>query len=88
MDYGGTGTPGTKRIFTWGFSGPARSLAQIAGVSVKLGIVIKKYRLMMELDLRTLSKEIGIGAATLLRIERGYGVDYATFKKILDWLSK
>lgn len=37
MDHDGTGTPGTKRIFTWGFSGPARSLAQIAGdYSVKL----------------------------------------------------
>lgn len=55
---------------------------------MKLGIVVRKYRLMMEFDLRTLSKEIGIGHATLLRIERGFGVDYKTFKKILDWLSK
>lgn len=55
---------------------------------MKLGIVLKKYRLMMEMDLRTLAKEIGIGASTLMRLEHGYDPEYQTFKKILDWLSK
>jgi predicted transcriptional regulator len=55
---------------------------------MNLGIVIKKYRLMMELDLRTLAKEIGIGASTLMRLEHGYDPEYKTFKKVLDWLSK
>lgn len=55
---------------------------------MKLGIVMKKYRLMMELDLRTLAKEIGISAPTLMRLEHGYDSDYRTFKKVLDWLSK
>lgn len=55
---------------------------------MKLGIVIKKYRLMMELNLRSLSKEIGIGAATLMRVEMGHEPSYTNFKKILDWLSK
>jgi hypothetical protein len=54
---------------------------------MKLGIVMKKYRLMMELDLRTLSNEIGIGASTLMRLEMGHDPDYRTFKKVLDWLS-
>lgn len=54
---------------------------------MKMGIVIKKYRLMMELDLRTLAKEIGIGASTLMRLEHGYDLDYRTFKKVLDWMS-
>lgn len=54
---------------------------------MKLGKVIKKYRLMMELDLRSLAKEIGIGASTLMRLEHGYDPDYRTFKKLLDWLS-
>ena len=55
---------------------------------MRMGIVMKKYRLMIDLDLRTLSKEIGIGASTLMRLEHGYDPDYKTFKKILDWLSK
>ena len=55
---------------------------------MKLGIVMKKYRLMVELDLRSLSKEIGIGASTLMRLEMGHDPDYRTFKKILDWLSQ
>lgn len=55
---------------------------------MKLGTVLKKYRLMMELDLRSLAKEIGVGASTLMRLEHGHEPDYRTFKKILDWLSK
>lgn len=55
---------------------------------MKLGIVIKKYRLMSEMDLRSLAKEIGIGAATLMRIEMGHEPSYTNFKKILDWLSQ
>lgn len=54
---------------------------------MRLGIVLKKYRLMMDLDLRTLAKEIGIGASTLMRLEMGHSTDYQTFKKVLDWLS-
>lgn len=54
---------------------------------MRLGKVLKKYRVMMELDLRTLSKAIGIGASTLMRLEHGHEPDYKTFKKILDWLS-
>jgi transcriptional regulator with XRE-family HTH domain len=54
---------------------------------VRLGKVIKKYRLMVEQSLRETSKEIGIGPATLMRIEMGHDPDYQTFKKILDWLS-
>lgn len=53
-----------------------------------LGVVIKKYRLMMELDLRSLGKEIGISASTLMRLEMGHDPDYRTFKKVLDWLSR
>lgn len=55
---------------------------------MRLGIVLKKFRLMTEKDLRTLAKEIGIGTSTLMRLEHGHDPDYRTFKKILDWLSK
>lgn len=54
---------------------------------MRLGKVLKKYRLMMELDLRTMAKEIGIGSSTLMRIEHGYDLDFKTFKKVFDWLS-
>jgi len=43
---------------------------------------------MSEMDLRSLAKEIGIGAATLMRIEMGHEPSYTNFKKILDWLSQ
>lgn len=53
---------------------------------MKLGIVLKKWRLMAELDLRTVAKEIGIGAATLMRIERGHVPDGLTLARIMAWL--
>ena len=56
--------------------------------AMNLGIVLRKYRLMMELDLRSLARDIGIGASTLMRIEHGYDPDFRTFKKIFDWLSR
>ncbi len=55
---------------------------------MRLGIVMKKYRLMMDLDLLSLGKDIGSGASTLMRLEMGHDPDYRTFKKILDWLSQ
>lgn len=56
------------------------------GQGMKLGKVLKKYRLMCEMDLRTLAKEIGIGHVTLMRIEMGHVCDAKTLIKILDWL--
>lgn len=52
----------------------------------KLGAVLRCYRLLKELDLRTLGKEIGISAPTLMRIEKGRGCDDATLMRILNWL--
>ena len=53
---------------------------------MKLGIVLRKYRLMKKCDLRTQAKELGIAAATLLRIEQGKDCDAKTLAKILNWL--
>lgn len=53
---------------------------------MRLGLVLKKYRLMMEYDLRAVAKEIGISAATLMRIEHGREIDAKTFLKIINWL--
>lgn len=54
---------------------------------MKLGKVMKYYRLIRQIGLRELSSEIGISTATLSRIENGnFKPDLVTFKKILDWL--
>lgn len=55
---------------------------------MKLGKVIRTYRLMQELTLRELGKEIGIGAATLMRLEQGRDPDGPTLAKIWTWATK
>lgn len=52
----------------------------------KLGACLRSYRLLKELDLRTLGKEIGISAPTLMRIEAGRQTDAGTLLKILNWM--
>ena len=53
---------------------------------MKIGKVIRKWRLMQDLDLRSVGKEIGISAATLLRVEIGHDPSGVTLTKILTWL--
>lgn len=56
------------------------------GKRKKLGSVLRCYRLLKELDLRTLAKEIGTSSATLCRIESGRAIDAETLLKILNWM--
>lgn len=53
---------------------------------MRLGEVIRKWRVMNELDLRTVASEIGISAATLMRLEQGRTPDGDTLAKVLAWL--
>jgi len=53
---------------------------------MKLGDVIRRYRIMSELTLREVGKDIGIGAATLMRLEHGLEPDGRTLAKVLMWL--
>ena len=53
---------------------------------MKLGKIIRKYRVTSELTLRDVGKEIGIGAATLMRLEQGRDPDGQTLAKVLAWL--
>jgi transcriptional regulator with XRE-family HTH domain len=53
---------------------------------MKLGYVLNRYRVISELSLRDLGAEIGIGAATLMRLEQGRVPDGETLAKILTWL--
>jgi transcriptional regulator with XRE-family HTH domain len=55
---------------------------------MKLGQVIRRYRVTSELSLREVGREIGIGAATLMRLEQGRDPDGATLTKVLMWLFK
>lgn len=53
---------------------------------MKLGYVLNRYRVINELSLRDLGAEIGIGAATLMRLEQGRVPDGSTLAKVLAWL--
>lgn len=54
---------------------------------MRLGVVIKAYRMHREISLRDCAKQIGIGAATLMRAEQGRDLDAKTFIAILYWLT-
>lgn len=54
---------------------------------MRLGRVLKKYRLMEEMDLRTLSKAIGLSPATLMRMEHGHEPSGRTLASIFNWLT-
>ena len=53
---------------------------------MKLGEVIRSYRLHKERTLRDLAKELTVSPATLLRLEQGKPVEMATGSKVLRWL--
>ncbi len=54
---------------------------------IKLGTVIRSYRIHKEISLRDLADEIKVSPATISRIENSnFKPDLVTFKKILDWL--
>lgn len=53
---------------------------------MRVGRLLKNYRKRNEITLRELSAQIGIGAATLMRIEQGRIPDGATLAKLLHWL--
>ena len=55
---------------------------------MKLGKVIRTYRVVNELSLRALGQEIGISAATLMRIEQGLDPDGPTLVKVQAWLAQ
>ena len=53
---------------------------------MRLGKVIRRWRLMEEHDLRSVGKEIGISAATLMRLEQGRDPSGEVLAKALLWL--
>ena len=53
---------------------------------MRLGEVIRKFRVMSELSQRDLANQIGVNVSTLCRIENGEGMDGKTLAKVLGWL--
>ena len=53
-----------------------------------LGEMLLLYRTVHRQTLRDLAPEIGIGHATLMRIETGKQCDVPTFLKLIAWLTK
>ncbi len=53
---------------------------------MNLAVVLRKWRLMSEITLRDAGKQIGVSAATLLRIEQGKGTDGRTMARLIAWL--
>jgi transcriptional regulator with XRE-family HTH domain len=53
---------------------------------MKLGDILRKWRLMSDLTVRDAAKEIGISSPTLSRIEQGISMDGTTLAKILRWM--
>lgn len=53
---------------------------------MRLGTVLRKWRLMSELDLRSAAMEIGIDHATLMRVEQGRMPSAETLRSILFFL--
>jgi len=53
---------------------------------MRIGKVIRKWRVSTEVTIRDLAKEMGLDAATLLRVEQDKEPSSATLKAILFWL--
>jgi transcriptional regulator with XRE-family HTH domain len=74
-----TGVSSVNFCFAKGGSMPKRPLES-------LGVIVREKRAHRKL--RETAKEIGIGPATLMRIESGRIPDVETFGKICRWLKK
>ena len=53
-----------------------------------LGELIRLWRNVENVNVRDLAATLGISAATLSRLERGYEVDQSTMLKVINWLFK
>lgn len=53
---------------------------------MRLGEILRAWRIHRELNLRHVAKLMGISASTLSRIENGLACDGRTLATILTWL--
>ncbi len=55
-------------------------------VKTRLGEMLRLYRTVRGANLRDVASDIGIGHATLMRIEHGQAFDAETLLKLWAWL--
>jgi DNA-binding XRE family transcriptional regulator len=55
---------------------------------MRLGEIIRKWRMTCEMGQRQVAKEIGINVSTLCRVENGEGMDGVTLAAILRWMTE
>ena len=53
---------------------------------MRLGQVLREWRHRREIGLRAAGRKIGIGSATLMRLEHGLDPSGRTLAKVLTWL--
>lgn len=53
---------------------------------MRIGSIIRKWRIVSERSLRSLAEEVGISHSTLARLEKGENIDGRSLVKVLTWL--
>lgn len=53
---------------------------------MKIGRILKTYRVINEIGVRALAAELGVSAATVSRIEKNNPMDQATMLALITWL--
>lgn len=53
---------------------------------MKLGLVLRKYRIMSEFSVRTMADTLNLSLSTYSRLERGEMMDGDTLATVLNWL--
>lgn len=54
---------------------------------MRLGYLLKIYRVNRGIDAKVLAIELGTSASTLSRLENGKSIDVATLGRIMAWLT-
>jgi DNA-binding Xre family transcriptional regulator len=55
---------------------------------MRIALLLKKWRLINEIQVKELAAELGISKATMYRLESGGGIDGETLMKIFNWLTQ
>lgn len=55
---------------------------------MRLGQILRRYRIIEERTIRDLALEVGVSPATWVRFEQGKAIDTGTFMKLANWLTE